>query len=383
MRYRLQLLDGAHGMEHLRNGFAGARSAGSVRTGFRGMLPPARFIVGTELIPDCGKEDLKTAFSIDTADTELFELQDAIVAGPRFIVAGKKAAIFNSFNGPEFRVPDGHCEPAFVADAEGQFWLDTETVPTEQLNGRHALVYWDAGYMYHHWLFQCLTRLVVMANDARFDDVKFMLPAGIGRFAAQSAQFYGIEMERLVFYDPNRLYMVESLIVYPVPQFEREACEAGLLLRLREQTLARLRALPAKTTPGKIIFTRQDALDNERQLVNERMLINKLAERGYVAITPGDYSFEEQVRLAHQATRILCVHGSAGANLLFCNSDARVLHLFMDSVYFFLTHGLAAAIAGADYGYVFGPSFARGTRAHNNAWLLTPQRLHQAMKKLG
>lgn len=383
MRYSLELLDGAQGVNRLREGLAGARPAGVLPTGFQGVLSPARFIAGEDLIPDYGRKNLTAPFEIDTTDIELIELPKAIVAGRRFIVAGTQAAIFNSFSGPEFRPPDKCSEPAIDMDAEGRAWLDTDIVPMERLQGRYLLAYWDAGYMYHHWLFQCLSRLVVAADDPRFTDVRFLLPAGIGRFAAQTMQFLGISPDRLVYYDPQLLYEVESLIIYPVPHFERDRCEVGPLKYLRQRTLLRLGALPAKTTPKKIVFTRRDALDNERQLLTEQALIEKLAFKGYTAITPGEYSFEGQVRLAHQATRIVCIHGSAGANLLFCNPAARVLHLFPDSVYFFHTHGLATAIAGADYGYAFGPSFARGTRAHNNAWLLAPERLTEGLKRLG
>jgi capsular polysaccharide biosynthesis protein len=76
------------------------------------------------------------------------------------------------------------------------------------------------------------------------------------------------------------------------------------------------------------------------------------------------------------------VHGSAGANLVFARPGANVLHVFPDCVSYFVSHGIGTAAVAANYAYIFGPSFQRSIRYHNNPWVISPDRLIQAVCRL-
>jgi capsular polysaccharide biosynthesis protein len=378
MRFKLDVAEAGEAYKALHEGFAGARPLPPVDLPFTRPLPAARFIVGEDLIPDYSRNYILKDLTADHVLDAPIEIDDAILIGRRFVIVNRQMAAYNHFREGK-REPVPWLEPSIKKDTDGAFWLEADDAEVTYLSGRYALGYWDASDMYHHYVFECISRILALAGDPRYDDVKFLFPAPIQRFVLSSLAFFGIDESRIVGIDIKAPTQVETLIAMPVPRFNMEWCPAGYLDLIRTRALDIIKTRPPRQTPEKILFTRRDALNNERLLVNEQALIDALCADGFVPLTPGELTFEEQILYTHQAREILCVHGSAGANLVFCAERARVLHLFPDCVHYFYTHGVGTAVAGADYGYVFGPSFERSNRLHNNPWVLSPGKIKQAL----
>jgi len=380
MRFKLDVFEAGKAHEALCNGFAGARALPPLDLPFDRPVHAARFIAGEDLIPDYSRDYIFKTLTADHVRDVPVEVDDAILIGRRFVIIGRQMAAYNHFREGS-REPVRSLDHCIEADADGSCWFDADDSQVTRLSGRYAMGYWDASHMYHHYLFECVNRVLVLAGDPRYDDVKFLFPAPIQRFVQSSMAFFGIDESRIVGIDITRPTEVEKLVVLPVPRFNMEWCPAGYLEVLRTRALDILKTRPARQTPEKILFTRRDALNGERVLMNEVELIDDLKADGFVPLTPGDLTFEEQILYTHQAREVLCVHGSAGANLVFCNKDARVLHLFPDCVHYFYTHGVATGIAEAAYGYVFGPSFERSSRLHLNPWVLSPGKVRAARRR--
>ena len=120
----------------------------------------------------------------------------------------------------------------------------------------------------------------------------------------------------------------------------------------------------------RIFITRSDAPTAFRQLLNERELTDAVAKLGYAALTPGAWPPLEQARIFAQVDRIIALHGSGGANVVFSSKEARVMHLQPVDADYFTQHGLASALRGQVFGYIFGETFARYSRFHNAEWVV-------------
>ena len=131
----------------------------------------------------------------------------------------------------------------------------------------------------------------------------------------------------------------------------------------------------------RIFITRSDAPTAFRQLLNERELTDELAKLGYAALTPGALPPLEQARIFAQADRIIALHGSGGANVVFSSTKARVMHLQPVDADYFTQHGLASALRGQVFGYIFGETFARYSRFHNVEWVVDWDAVRQAIRE--
>jgi capsular polysaccharide biosynthesis protein len=310
----------------------------------------------------------------------LFSAHEATVVGDSFIVLDNKWLLFNRLSGDEMRQPDPNRHKLLVRDARGQTFLDASAATIDRFPGRYVLAYWEPARMYHHWIFECLTRALVASADEALADAKLLLPLDVPGFALDTLRLLGIGEDRLAFFDPDRLCQVEELLMIPFPRYDLEVCGGAVLGRLRNAVLPRLP--PSPYAGRNIVFSRKDAMSGERILINEDAVVERLESEGFVAIELTAYSVAEQMSIAHHAAMIVCVHGSAGANLLFASPATKVLHLFPDCVHYFYTHGIGTSIAGAPYAYLYGLSFERKLRYHNNPWLLSANRVLGAVDRL-
>ncbi len=310
----------------------------------------------------------------------LFSATDAMIIGDSFIVLDGKWLLFNRLSGDEMRQPDPDRHKLLVRDAKGQTFLDAPEAAIDHFPGRYVLAYWEPARMYHHWIFECLTRALVASADEGLADAKLLLPLDVPGFALETLRLLGIDDGRLAFFDPTRVCQVEELLLIPFPRYDLDVCGASVLTRLRDAILPRL---PSSPYAGRdVVFSRKDAMSGERILINEDAILDRLEGEGFAIVELTAYSVAEQISISHHAATIACVHGSAGANLLFASPATKVLHLFPDCVHYFHTHGIGTSIAGASYAYLYGSSFERRIRYHNNPWSLSADRVVRCLERL-
>ena len=79
---------------------------------------------------------------------------------------------------------------------------------------------------------------------------------------------------------------------------------------------------PRADFPKRFFLSRKNI--NRRQY-NEDDVLNELIPYGFVQISPEEYTIEEQIALFNEAECIVGASGAAFTNLLFCNSNAKIL----------------------------------------------------------
>lgn len=77
---------------------------------------------------------------------------------------------------------------------------------------------------------------------------------------------------------------------------------------------------PIKELGPVKLFVKRTNAGNGRDLTNQAQVEDWCIKRGYVAVSPGDLTMDEQIILFSRATHIVGVEGAAMTNLLFANN---------------------------------------------------------------
>lgn len=103
-------------------------------------------------------------------------------------------------------------------------------------------------------------------------------------------------------------------------------------------------------SPELIFISREDA-SNRRSLLNEAEVFNALEPRGFVKVTPGSLSYEQQIQTFAKAKVIVAQHGAGLTNMGFAPSSCKVIEIlsenYINSCFWRLTQ-----VLGNEYAYV-------------------------------
>ena len=199
-------------------------------------------------------------------------------------------------------------------------WLDKDGPTIEE----PTVFLGSAGVdMYHHWLFDAVTKLAVM-NPEAFPSLHYAVPDNVPVQMLDWLEAFGIEERRVIRTKVDVRTRFDRMILLP-----RLATGDVMLPHVLEK-LRNVAATSDSRCPlsyDRIFIARSDAPTAFRQLLNERGIADELANLGYVALTPGNWPPLEQARIFAQADRIVAIHGSGAANVAFSSNEARVMHL--------------------------------------------------------
>jgi len=231
--------------------------------------------------------------------------------------------------------------------------------------------------LYHHWLFDAVTKLAVLDPEA-FPDLRYAVPDNVPVQMLDWLEAFGIDQGRVVRTKVNVRTRFDRMILLP-RLATSEVVLPHVLERLRK--VEERRDTRGPISHDRIFIARSDAPTAFRQLLNEREITDELANLGYVALTPGTWRPLDQARIFADADRIIALHGSGGANVVFSSKEARVMHLQPVDADYFTQHGLASALRGQMFGYVFGETFARDTRFHNVEWIIDWEAIRKVIQQ--
>jgi capsular polysaccharide biosynthesis protein len=270
---------------------------------------------------------------------------------------------------------------AFVSDLipnEGNTyeskWLDKDGPTIEE----PTVFLGSAGVdMYHHWLFDAVTKLAVMDPEA-FPSLHYAVPDKVPVRMLDWLEAFGIEERRVVRTKVDVRTRFDRMILLP-----RLATADVMLPHVLEKLRTVAGNSDSRCLPSydRVFIARSDAPTAFRQLLNERGIADELANLGYVALTPGKWPPLEQARIFAQADRIVAVHGSGAANVVFSSNEARVMHLQPVEAGGFNPHGQVSALRHQVFGYVFGETFSRDARFHNVEWVIDWRAVRKAIEQ--
>jgi capsular polysaccharide biosynthesis protein len=306
-----------------------------------------------------------------------YVLADVSVVGENYVVFKDGTFIDSSL----IRDAEEPIRHAFVSDLmpiQGNTyeskWLDKDAPTIEE----PTVFLGSAGVaMYHHWLFDAVTKLAVMDPET-FPGLHYAVPDNVPAQMLDWLEAFGIEERRVVRTKVDVRTRFDRMILLP-----RLATPDVML----PQVLEKLRNVVANSDSrcplsyDRVFIARNDAPTHSRQLLNERGIEDELANLGYLALTPGNWPPLEQARIFAQADRIVAIHGSGAANVAFSSNDARVMHLQPVDAGGFNLHGQVSALRHQVFGYVFGETFSREARFHNVEWVIDWRAVRKAIEQ--
>lgn len=326
--------------------------------------PPA-FLEGPEARLATLREQYETT-QLVIPETHGYVLSDVSVVGENAIVFSDGTFIDSSLIADADRPIRRH----FVSDVlphrgsiyESQ-WLDNEGPKIEE----PALFLGSAGIdMYHHWLFDAVTKLAII-NPEAFPHVYYAVPDNVPTQMLEWLDAFGVEEHRVIRTKVDVRTRFDRLILLP-----RLATAEVMLPDVLEKLRSVAGSSGGQSSPShrRAFIARSDTPTHSRQLLNEAGIANEFAKLGYAVLTPGSWGPLEQARIFAQADRIVAVHGSGAANVLFSPTGARIMHLQPVEVGGFRQHGQVSALRDQVFGYVFGETFSRDARFHNVEWVI-------------
>lgn len=205
---------------------------------------------------------------------------------------------------------------------------------SQNLNNAIVLINPISG-TYFHWLIEVLPRLIIFKehNEDIYKKTKFVISENSPSFVYSSLHiFLGISNEDIIYYNGER-FLIDKL--YHQSYLHSYSSKYNISL-YRDNILNKLfcygeNILKKKNTNYKesnenIIISRDSA--NKRRIVNELKLLNELSDFNFHMLNLDHVRFEEQINIFNKAKIIISMHGSALANIIFCEENALLIELF-------------------------------------------------------
>jgi Glycosyltransferase 61 len=240
---------------------------------------------------------------------------------------------------------DCMCEPRYVFS-----WLKTFLPPKETL---------DIGIMitlplyenYYHWTIEILPRLKMISEDKKFQGIPVILPKNrCPRFITESLILSGFS-DRLLFLEDGS-YKIKKLVIPTLYSHRSEVTETAVQW-LKANILNRPDVAEPETIKqlhfDKIFISRDDA--DIRKIVNTQEVDDLLSQFGIKKINMSDYSIHEQAIIFNKAKLIVGIHGAGLTNTVYCESNTRLLELFLDGWFTKAFYNLSR-FNGMQYGFL-------------------------------
>lgn len=258
----------------------------------------------------------------------------------------------------------------------------------------------DAGLMmfglqsknYGHWLLEFVPRLLWFNDNACPSDFPICIDDHMPETHRQIVELLNTR-ERPILPLPAQATQFHELGIAPVSTFFPFDSKPGVpvydaiwpadvLHAMRRAVLDRLasRGVDLRPSRRKIVLSRRDFA--QRQLLNEKEIIDVLKPQGFEVVYPEKLSFAEQVTLYHTAATIVGSASSALTNCIFCNPKARVIALIHENRSFnFRGYSSMIRSSGADLLFIRGktaPSSA--THAFHANYSVSPDQVIHGLK---
>jgi hypothetical protein len=269
----------------------------------------------------------------------------AVVHGPSYAPAFRVKSVDSElparFNAPEAHIPelyeytfpDGHCFRTFALDRERRFIADTPAAFNDLYRNNKdirtrrpvfinedalALNTWHAGG-YYTWFAELVGRMLhcpAWRNKLLCVDDNFP-------YQTETFALLGVPKERVLTVADYRLYRFRSVGVVNAPPHR---CCVPALSAVRELSALVPRGNFEDELPKRLYLGRGDI--GNRDVENEDELLALLGACGFRKILCAEHPVDMKIRLARNADAVVCPHGAAATNLLFCKPGVRFLEIF-------------------------------------------------------
>ena len=182
----------------------------------------------------------------------------------------------------------------------------------------------NAAGNYGHWMVDGIGLLYLALQHYSLEQFdQFVVPAMKYDFQRDSLLAIGIPAEKIMEIPPLSCFRFERLLCATAPRGVSSSNTPGWLIDGYRQAL-----LPAATSPRgrRLYISRRDA--GSRKFINEEDIIALLEKYGFESVEMSNHDFAEKVALFADAECIIGLTGAGLTNLMFCQSDARIVEMF-------------------------------------------------------
>jgi hypothetical protein len=226
------------------------------------------------------------------------------------------------------------------------------------LKGTYSTIWGNWTDNYYHWLVEYLPRLYSL-KCAGSEPLVLLLPSTVSAFQKSVLETCLPDTMRVQYLENDEWIQAERFLFAPtvVAGTDFPLIPRDFFGYLRERIFRRFH-LPEKHEPTKKIYISRDKAKT-RRVRNEAAVVALLSAHGFDRYFLEDLSFEEQVRLFHQASIVVAPHGAGLTNLIFAGEIpvVELLGLQPVPVYFFL-----ALSMGQQYHYLLSNEGKQLTR---------------------
>jgi capsular polysaccharide biosynthesis protein len=193
----------------------------------------------------------------------------------------------------------------------------------EYYNGNIAILTASTQRFYFHWLLEILPRLGMLENFQEKVDLIYIETKS--RFQKEGLEMLGINNRQIIPSTDVALLTAKKLIVPCHQIMNGREFPPWAIQYLRDQFLP---ACADKSFPAKRRIYISRGNTDHRRLNNERDIIVKLRNYGFLEVKTEDMAFQEQIKLFRDAEVVVAPHGSGLANIVFCSPGTTVIELF-------------------------------------------------------
>jgi capsular polysaccharide biosynthesis protein len=195
-----------------------------------------------------------------------------------------------------------------------------------EIDGRLGVLASRGDANYYHFLIDVLPRLGVLEQAPDVEPpARWYVPAAT-KVQRELLDLMGITEDRRI--DSNEVPHVraECLVVPGLPSVLKEKNPPWVVEFLRGRLMKGV--TPPAIGDRRPLYVTRTAGSNNRAVVNEAALMQRLESRGFEFVDPSRLSASEQIRRFASAALVVCGHGAALANLVFVTPGTPVVELF-------------------------------------------------------
>ena len=186
-------------------------------------------------------------------------------------------------------------------------------------------------YNYYHWLFDVIPRLFVLEDSLVIvSSFKLLVPDNRLPFQVSSLSRLGFHAEDILSSRDYSHCVAKRLIAISHPRAgsrnQSGSPSAWICERLRDAFMSPEQKNASGNDRLRLYISRGDNT-NQRVLVNESELLNRLASREFQSVELSKLSFDEQIDLFACAEAVIGVHGAGLSNLVFAPAGCLVIEI--------------------------------------------------------
>lgn len=322
------------------------------RAGLEAGLPPGHVSAPVMSVPDWAA---RAGLALDwTGEPEPLPWEDPIIAGAPevqrsrsvamsytpYVCTLRGATVFSKSN--MVLMPDGAVLHDTTADPEfGRYVTNfmSDRVVAERREDRllldvggYVLADLDAAMHlsgsasehFGHWISEYLPRLNLLRHHPRFAELPLIVDATmppqhmeylrlvVPNRVIQLPPAAAFRCRELVVAAPTTFFPVHLTGDHGVPPQRQQPISCNAFRFISQQVLANLP--PASRSDRKIYLSR---IKRGRRPLNEQLIVDHLAARGFEILIPEDLSFAEQVKAFQEAKIVVAANGSSLMNAIF------------------------------------------------------------------